>query len=365
MISRYQQDTMMRQPFAAKTMMQNRKENPVLTKGILSLIDKISIPNATFLRGQYSADLVHFEQQDEWSCGYRNLQMLLSSILPNIPTTHSLFKEDGNHKIIPNIMELQRLFEMSWREGFDRDGARHFNYKIQGSRAQIGAVEAASLLSFLSIDSVVVQFEKSRQHEWKFAAQFIWNYFSKPCQCESFSDFDSFSMDPPESASDIVQEVLYNTQENENNYAIDKGFCCEQSDNESWSSFGSKCQCSRPPLYLQWDGHSATIVGVEKTIRKKSFKESVGSYQNNCGDEMSYNMLVYDPNKEVRSLKAELKIAMKMKKFDSNIIRSLRMSMEEIKGNRCQIIVCSLRNVTYADRQRCRHTINSITPSIE
>ena len=365
MVSRYQQDAMMRKPVATKATKKSRNENPVLTKGILSLIDKISIPNATFLRGQYCTDLIHFEQQDEWSCGYRNLQMLLSSILPNIPTTHSLFKENGNHKVIPNIIELQRLFEMSWREGFDRDGARHFNYRIQGSRAQIGAVEAASLLSFLSIDSVVVQFEKSRRHEWNFAAQFIWNYFSKPCQCACLDDFESFDMDPIESASDIVQEVLYNIQENGNYCAIDKGSCCEQSDNESWTSFGSKCQCSRPPLYLQWDGHSATIVGVEKTVRKRGFQGNVKSNQNYYADEMSYNMLVYDPNKEVRSLKAELKIAMKMKKFDSNIIRSLRMPLEEIKGNRCQIIICSMRNVTYADRQRCRHTINSITPSIE
>lgn len=321
---------------------QRRKMNgPRVTTGILPLIDKISIPNAIFCRGLSSATLAHYEQQDEWSCGYRNLQMLLSSILPNIPTYHPLFEAEGNNQV-PSLVDIQQIFEMSWKDGFDREGAKYYGNKIRGTDAEIGAVEVASLLSFLSIDSVVVQFDKSRRLSWDLVEKFAWHYFSSTTKCQ----FDTYA-DSCESASETVSHVLRSVRENGHDCTVDKSLSfSDHSDTGSWSSLGSRCECFRPPLYLQWDGHSATIVGVEKTVVKSRIR---------------YNLLVFDPANEVVSLKAGLKIAMKFKQFNSNIIEPLRMPMHKIKGDRCQIIVCSTRPLSLRERHNSKLSVNAVT----
>merc|ERR1712071_524961 len=320
--------------------------------GVLPLIDKISIPNAIFCRGPSTGTFMHFEQQDEWSCGYRNLQMMLSSILPNISENHPLFRNTATYVEIPTTLELQRLLEMSWKDGFDSEGAKHYRYKVRGTCAEIGAVEVGSLLSYLSIDSVIVQFEKSKRFSWDLAEKFIWHYFSKPCQC----DYEFFDYGEEISVSSNVKRILASVHQNRPVFALDKSMSFSHlSDTDSFSSLGSTCHCFNSPLYLQWDGHSVTIVGIEKTIVKQKKEE------NNVARQIKYNLLVFDPAKEVRTLTAGLKIAMRLKRFSSNIIEPLRLPMDQIKGKRIQVILSSTRPLTVTERNKAKRTLNAIT----
>ena len=57
-------------------------------------------------------------------------------------------------------MDLQRLLEAAWREGFDPDGARHFRGKLAGKNgesAMIGAGEWVALLWHLRVEAFVVE----------------------------------------------------------------------------------------------------------------------------------------------------------------------------------------------------------------
>ncbi|XP_069462741.1 zinc finger-containing ubiquitin peptidase 1 isoform X2 [Ambystoma mexicanum] len=109
-----------------------------------------------------------------WGCGYRNFQMLLSSLLKN--GLFACLKDMP----IPCIPKIQLMIENSWKEGFDPQGATHFNHKLQGTKAWIGACEIYSLLSSLNLKCRIVDFHKATGPSGTHPLLFQWvlNYFS-------------------------------------------------------------------------------------------------------------------------------------------------------------------------------------------
>ncbi|KAM6084378.1 zinc finger-containing ubiquitin peptidase 1 isoform 1-T1 [Theristicus caerulescens] len=91
-----------------------------------------------------------------WGCGYRNFQMLLSSLLQNSSYNDCL----KDTTLIPSIPKIQSMIEDAWREGFDPHGASHFNNRLHGSKAWIGACEIYSLLTNLRIKCQIIDFHK-------------------------------------------------------------------------------------------------------------------------------------------------------------------------------------------------------------
>lgn len=74
----------------------------------------------------------HFTQQklfgSRWSCGYRNVQTLLSSLMQTEPFRSALFDGKGR---IPSIREIQMAIEASWLAGFDVEVRISENYPRQ------------------------------------------------------------------------------------------------------------------------------------------------------------------------------------------------------------------------------------------
>ncbi|KAG7235503.1 hypothetical protein INR49_002639 [Caranx melampygus] len=98
-----------------------------------------------------SADTDHYcssAGDKGWGCGYRNFQMLLSSLLQT--DTYLTCLQD---KAVPSIPRVQGLIEEAWRAGLDPQGASHFDRRLQGTRAWIGATEIYSVLTSLGISS--------------------------------------------------------------------------------------------------------------------------------------------------------------------------------------------------------------------
>ncbi|XP_074718450.1 zinc finger-containing ubiquitin peptidase 1 isoform X3 [Strix uralensis] len=148
-----------------------------------------------------------------WGCGYRNFQMLLSSLLQN-----SLYNDClRDTTLIPSIPKIQSMIEDAWKEGFDPHGASHFNNRLHGSKAWIGACEIYSLLTNLRIKCQIIDFHKPTGPMGTHPRLFEWvlHYYS--------------------------------------------------TDNEG----GAKVVCtSKPPIYLQHQGHSRTVVGIEEKKNK-------------------------------------------------------------------------------------------------
>ncbi|KAM9424557.1 zinc finger-containing ubiquitin peptidase 1 isoform 2-T4 [Pholidichthys leucotaenia] len=161
-----------------------------------------------------SADTDHYcssAGDHGWGCGYRNFQMLLSA-LHRLDGYSSLLQE----KEMPSIPRVQNMIEGAWNEGLDPQGASHFKQKLQGRRAWIGATEIYSLLTSQRIRSRIIDFHIATGPGNTHPLLFDWvkQYF---CQSSRSSRL------PPR----LIQTAL-------------------------------------PPLYLQHQGHSRSIIGLEQ-----------------------------------------------------------------------------------------------------
>ncbi|XP_069829751.1 zinc finger-containing ubiquitin peptidase 1 [Dendropsophus ebraccatus] len=158
-----------------------------------------------------------------WGCGFRNFQMLLSSTL--LSDTYKDFLQ--GYRAIPCIPKIQALIEDAWKEGFDPQGASHFNGKLQGTRAWIGACEIYCLLTSLRLKCRLLDFHTPSGPSGTHPLLFEWvlNYYAS------------------------------NTRGTE----------------------GKVVCSSKPAIYLQHQGHSRTIVGIEERKNK------------------SYCLLLFDP----------------------------------------------------------------------
>ncbi|CAL8248108.1 unnamed protein product [Lota lota] len=161
-----------------------------------------------------SAETDHYntsEGDKGWGCGYRNLQMLLSAL-----QRIQVFADRLTEGEIPSVPQLQRMIEGAWKEGLDPQGASHFNNRLQGTRAWIGATEIYALLTSLGLRARITDFHKPTGPGDTHPRMFEWvkQYFTQSSR--------SGRLHPR-----VVQTSL-------------------------------------PPLYLQHQGHSRSIVGVEE-----------------------------------------------------------------------------------------------------
>ncbi|XP_034951525.1 zinc finger-containing ubiquitin peptidase 1-like isoform X2 [Chelonus insularis] len=152
-----------------------------------------------------------------WGCGYRNMQMLISSLLQHTGYNELVYRAwtsvssaAGSHdnplrSSMPSISRLQRMIEWAWSQGFDVQGAEQLGGKLVNTRKWIGATEVVTLLSSLRIKCQLVDFHKPTGIDGSHPEMFNWvlQYFQRS---------DDF----------------------------------------------------KPPLYLQHQGHSRTIMGVEQ-----------------------------------------------------------------------------------------------------
>ncbi|KAG1948055.1 zinc finger-containing ubiquitin peptidase [Pimephales promelas] len=147
-----------------------------------------------------------------WGCGYRNFQMLLSSL-------HRMEQYNLLPVSVPSIPRVQAMIEEAWAQGADPQGASHFKNRLQGTRAWIGATEIYAVLTSLSVKARIVDFHKPTGPGDTHLRMFEWvkQYFSHSASRSARL--------PPK----VVQTTL-------------------------------------PPLYLQHQGHSRSIVGVEQKV---------------------------------------------------------------------------------------------------
>ncbi|KAI9209620.1 peptidase family C78-domain-containing protein [Polychytrium aggregatum] len=154
----------------------------------------------------------------KWGCGYRNLQMLLSCLL-GIPEYADAFRDKPRlttlSSEVPTVFELQRWIEEAWFLGFDQEGGRQLHNCLYKTRKWIGATEIAALLLSVGIRPELVDFYK------------------------------------PSGPSGGHPKLMDYVQ---NYYGSDE-------------TRGVPVFTAKPPLYLQHQGHSRTIVGIETTRR--------------------------------------------------------------------------------------------------
>lgn len=86
-----------------------------------------------------------------WACGYKNFQMLLSSLRHDPQFAEHLFGNAEMSREIPSVHHLQNAIEKAWAAGFDSEGRDHFNGSLVESTRWIGPTEVMACLSNLNI----------------------------------------------------------------------------------------------------------------------------------------------------------------------------------------------------------------------
>ncbi|XP_075210718.1 zinc finger-containing ubiquitin peptidase 1-like [Lycorma delicatula] len=190
------------------------------TKDIVPLIMSISNNCANIARVFMCSTVDHYAStygDKGWGCGYRNMQMMLSSLLHHTGYNEQLYKqwvvggsltvrgELPSRSAMPSISRLQQHIEWAWRQGFDLQGCDQLGGKLFNTRKWIGATEVVTVLSSLRIRCQLVDFHRPTSPNGSHPELFNW-------VLEYFQANDDF----------------------------------------------------KPPLYLQHQGHSRTIIGCEQ-----------------------------------------------------------------------------------------------------
>lgn len=276
--------------------------SPVITEGMFQALQSISnrVACCAWRKSASSMELFHIQQKDKWSCGYRNAQMLLVTILPRLSETHSYYNEHAYDPLIaqiPSLHSIQQGLQDSWRLGFDPSAASHFQNSIVGTRGKIGALEVSSLLAHWRLDAVVVQFitcRESRERLGPFCSAYFTKLHGGCPLCSS------------EPARQIARNIV-----------------------DGHYRKSSPCACPLLPLYLQWEGHSVTAIGY-----------------------FDSKLLILDPLKQGREILSNL---------DQGKMSLLSLSLDKVMRKDCQIVLAASRSISPEDRFTRRQHLNVVT----
>ncbi|XP_070502539.1 zinc finger-containing ubiquitin peptidase 1-like [Chironomus tepperi] len=177
------------------------------TKSVAPRVSNLSASSLGVLRSFVCSNVDHYAASygdRGWGCGYRNAQMIISSLYQN-PIYSELLRSAIGSNSMPSISRLQKMVEQAWSDGFDVQGKEQLGCKLFETRKWIGATEIVTLFSWMRIECQLVDFHRPTAlngcHPDLF--NYVLRYFEQP-------------------------------------------------------------RSHTPPLYLQHQGHSRTIVGIEQ-----------------------------------------------------------------------------------------------------
>lgn len=277
-----------------------------------------------------NAQVSHIQQKDQWSCGFRNIQMLLSSLVPLLSTWHPYFQSlahiysqttipdhllqgERSLLILPSLTQLQQQLEACWKEGFDPSGADHFKGSVVGRHSRIGAVEVGYVFTYWWLDACVVQFIKCFPSR-RLLAPFVYRYFHG-CSGQD------------ETKEDATRVLTWA----EKVYQKDATIVTPEKRTDS----------TVLPMYLQWEGHSVTVVGIEPPANAGGIAKTNWS---------QWNLVVFCPSYDCSSLTSS-----------STTVAPFRVSCRVLQQKDCQLILAGWEPLTEQQRRERRNVANVVT----
>lgn len=250
------------------------------TKGLIPKIKAVSVNSNNVVRTWMCTTVDHYGStygDRGWGCGYRNMQMLLSSLLHHTGYNSKLF---NGKNTMPAISKIQSLIEAAWRMGFDAQGCEQLGGKLFNTRKWIGATEVVTFLCSFRIRVQLLDFHVPSAPDGGHPALFQWvlDYFQK-------------------------QEEF------------------------------------KPPIYLQHQGHSRTIIGCEQ------MKDG------------AVRLLVLDPSHNKLQMEQFNSTAMA-----SNAIRLLRRPLQAMKARQYQMVVIAGLMETEQEFQQSKVLKSTLIP---
>ncbi|XP_071801449.1 zinc finger-containing ubiquitin peptidase 1-like isoform X2 [Asterias amurensis] len=252
-----------------------KSRTPGLIQKMTTFYTEQTLPGLSYVRLCNQADHFSSTYGDKgWGCGYRNLQILLSSLAHIAEYQRVVF---NGQNAIPSIHKLQQLIQAAWTKGFDPQGREQLGGQLVNSRKWIGATEIVAMLSSLHAKCQLIDFHTPSGAGSTHPVLFEWvrDYFGRT-----------------ETGTSLRLRLLGNN-----------------------SLKASSIQTCKPPLYLQHQGHSRTIIGCE--VHKDN----------------SIRLLLFDPSYKVNDMRG-----LGMDKLDGYAMRPIRKSLVQMKAKQYQIV---------------------------
>ena len=162
----------------------------------------------------------------------------------------------------------------------------------------------------MRVDSIIVQFIKTPQNR-ALLGRFVWAYFNRVChtpfgcsscqsghcnvQCRGSDGGGCNEEDPFPLASPILTSLEYA------DHLLREIVKFQSQGIEQQQQ--QRCHCSIPPLYLQWDGHSVTVVGVK---RMNHTSTSIHGHRSESSPSDLFSLIIFCPQKNVINVKSAL-----------------------------------------------------------
>ena len=285
-------------------------------------------PASSFRAALCGAPLLHFGTRpfdSGFGCGWRNLQMLCGSLL-HLPGTQLALRQKllfGGARFVPDVPALQAWLEAAWEAGFDQPGREQLGGRVQGMPSWIGAVDAAALLRSFGLRAQIVDF-KAPPAERLVPGAAVRHAGVECDACAAYPIVGPRFVSASRPNFDLCGRCAslpaaatsgpFRRLEAPLHYEGAAEEPCEAGAHAPlvefmWNYFTSDARGAplplqlggqivtspqRPPLFLQHDGHSRTVVGVERRRR------SAGA----PGEEIF--LLIFDPSTNAADLQAAL-----------------------------------------------------------
>jgi len=184
----------------------------------------------------------------------------------------------------------------------------------------------------MNIDATVIQFVACLESRSTLGS-FVWAYFNRNVGChrchQSVLRSPSTNLVESNEAYSSV-EYVHNLLSKASKEASTTKMCIEC------------CQHPLLPLYLQWEGHSVTIVGIEQIINT-----TTEGYHNHN----PYQLLVFDPMKRGDALKDKLMIPDIDKqcfplRSPTRCLATMQLPTKNLVQKDCQVILCTTKPVS-------------------
>lgn len=140
----------------------------------------------------------------------------------------------GSHGL-PSTKELQQYIESAWQQGYDPAGREHFEGRLVHRQKWIGTTELYVVFTYLGVKVRIIDFPKNSADGAHInLIRWVTRYFD-----QDPSDLQEKSPETPRKRMATFDMLMDS-----------KGEACKQS--------------QRQPLFLQHQGHSRVVIGVEK-----------------------------------------------------------------------------------------------------
>mmetsp|Transcript_15366 Transcript_15366/g.27431 ORF Transcript_15366/g.27431 Transcript_15366/m.27431 type:complete len:508 (-) Transcript_15366:83-1606(-) len=285
-----------------------------------------------------------------WGCGYRNIQITCGFLLQCGPPLEEAYHKVlfGGCGVLPTIPKLQEWIEQAWASGFDTAGAEQLEGTLVQSKKLIGAMECAALLRSFGVRAHTVTFNspavpprelEERRRQARLDADR--DNASHPARKKPKQPRFVPSHDPCIELADFCWHYFVVRQPHFTNSGQQRPLAVEHSEEVMVGHSGevmvdSLVEPFCPPLYLQHDGHSRTIVGAERDSQNGRIT----------------SLLIFDPSTDSSELLADVR--------DRRRLQKVRRSVETFTQPRYQLCIIS-PGIADAQERELMKTIQEIS----